>query len=705
MSSIFDSIDSLKLTPQLSSAISKIVSGSRIVDLLLYAPYDYDVIFSTNVNKIKNGDKIIIPLVIDSISSISIKSFKKKVPTKIQCHYKNNEAISVTLVFFQINPHFLAKFQPDMEITCMGVASITKSSHIDIAHPKIIKQNEHIKDVSIIQRVSDIDESDCNDHPLQIRPVYRLSHDIPSWQFNAIMMRAIKIAQNYKFSEWHEYENYPRFYDSIAVVHLPKSISDISDSALYLKRLAHDELLAFQVAINLNRSKRKSISGVSIVNQKRTILETVKSNLKFSLTDDQENAISDIISDQENSKRMFRLLQGDVGCGKTIVAMLAMINAVESGFKAVLLAPTTSLAKQHFETLKTVCKNTNIVSELLLGGQSGSLKKSIVAKIELGMIDILIGTHALLQDKVSFKNVGLVVIDEQHSFGVKQRASLMSKCENADILMMTATPIPRTLTMAIYGDVSVSVIKSKPSNRQKIYTSIIGMDKYDSLILSIKNQINNGAKAYWVCPLVEDSEEIELTSAEARFGELKDIFRNLVGVVHGKMKQDARDAIMLKFKTGEIKLLVATTVIEVGIDVPDATIIVIEHAERFGLSQIHQLRGRVGRGDLKSYCILLYDGHLSHNAKRRLAILKNSDDGFRIAEEDLKIRGSGDLLGTDQSGFNIFKFVSMSRDADIIKDASLSAKKIISSNLMEEEKYKVLLEIFNFHNLSGFGES
>ena len=368
-------------------------------------------------------------------------------------------------------------------------------------------------------------------------------------------------------------------------------------------------------------------------------------------------------------KKMLRILQGDVGSGKTLVALMSAINTIEAGYKVIVMAPTAILAKQHYLTFSNLLYGTGLQTELLIGETKQKQRNDIISRLKMGMVDVLIGTHTLFQKSIEMpKNIGLFIIDEQHNFGVEQRVDLINKCKNADILMMSATPIPRTMVMALYGDVSVSQIEHKPSNRMPIETRIISSDRYDELVKSIKRKVDNGEKAYWVCPLVDESEKLDYIDAKTRAEALQQVFgKENVGLIHGKMKQEQKDQMMLDFKNGKFNLLVATTVIEVGIDVPEATIIVIENAEKFGLAQLHQLRGRVGRGSKQSYCFLLYGEKLTEIGQQRLKILRNNNDGFKIAEYDLKMRGGGVILSSKQSGFNAMEFVNFARDKDLVR--------------------------------------
>ena len=446
------------------------------------------------------------------------------------------------------------------------------------------------------------------------------------------------------------------------------------------RRLAYDELLSDQLALAVIRRHHRQAGGRALAGTK-DLQHKLESSLPFTLTNGQKQAFTEISEDMSAQRRMLRLLQGDVGSGKTIVALMAMLQAVESGVQAALMVPTEILAKQHYERLKGFLAPLGVEVGLLVGKSRAKDRQAVLQALADDSLKIVVGTHALFQQDVTFANLGLAVMDEQHRFGVHQRLQLSEKGRGVDILVMTATPIPRTLTLTAFGDMDVSRLMQKPAGRHPIDTRLIDMARLDEVIEGIGRQLTTGAQAYWVCPLVEESENSDLAAATERADLLAQHFgTDKVGLVHGRLSSDAKDRVMNAFASGEIKLLVATTVIEVGVDVPNASLMVIEHSERFGLAQLHQLRGRIGRGVAKSTCLLMYQAPLGEVAKARLKMMRESEDGFLIAEEDLRLRGPGELLGTRQSGMPEFRLADLARDRDLLAIAHDDAKVILAND-------------------------
>jgi len=490
---------------------------------------------------------------------------------------------------------------------------------------------------------------------------------------------------------------WPDWKASILSLHNPASEKDLEASNPAQTRLAYDEFLANQLTLAILRLKQRKLKGRSFSTHGAN-RQKLLASLPWQLTSFQKEALGEIDADMAAPHRMLRLLQGDVGSGKTIVAALAMMNVVDSGAQATLMAPTEILARQHIETLKPYLDAAGIPFTILTGRDKGKARETILDDIASGKAKIIIGTHALFQEGVEFADLGLAVIDEQHRFGVHQRLQLSSKGLGTDVLVMTATPIPRTLTLTAYGDMEVSRIVGKPAGRKPIDTRLIPQDTLDDMIGRIGEQIKKGVQIYWVCPLVEESEILDLAAAEERHLVLQQFYGDKVGLIHGRMKPKDKDAVMEKFAAGEISILVATTVIEVGVNVPNATIMVIEHAERFGLAQLHQLRGRVGRGDQQSYCFLVYASNLTETARERLKILRQTEDGFLIAEKDLELRGSGEVLGTKQSGLIEFRLANLAAHSDLLlsarHDSALILEKDPDLKTPRGEALRTLLYLF-----------
>ena len=472
-------------------------------------------------------------------------------------------------------------------------------------------------------------------------------------------------------------EAFPTFAEALARLHNPADPADTSPESRAWRRLAYDEFLAGQISLALVRAKVRRTAGRPLAGDGR-IVGRLREALPYRLTRSQEDALVEINADLAEPDRMLRLLQGDVGSGKTVVALLAMARAVEAGAQAALMAPTEILARQHLATITPLAEAAGIGVAILTGREKGRERAETLAGLASGAIDIVVGTHALLQEPVVYRDLALAVIDEQHRFGVHQRLAITAKGDAPDMLVMTATPIPRTLVLSAFGDMDVSRLTEKPAGRRPIRTVTLPLDRLDELVERVRDALRDGQKIYWICPLVEESEEVDLMSAEQRFETLRPVFGDLVGLVHGRMKGAEKDEAMRCFKVGETRLLVATTVIEVGVDVPDATIMVIEHAERFGLAQLHQLRGRVGRGDRPSSCVLLYKDQLGETARKRLSVMRDTEDGFVIAEEDLKLRGEGELLGTRQSGTPGFQVARIEFHADLLATARDDARLILA---------------------------
>jgi ATP-dependent DNA helicase RecG len=656
---LFASITSLRgIGPKLAPVFERLC-GPHIVDMLFHLPNG--VIDRRYRPKLRTADK-------DRIATLTLRITEHLPPARAGKPYRilaTDGSAEITLTYFTAKGDYLSKLYPvDKEIIVSGklerFAGGWTMSHPDYAVP--------------LSRVAEIPS---------FEPVYPMTEGASA----KILRRVIadSLSRLPDLPEWHDEallkrENWPAWKDALHQVHNPTKPEGDLDAQPARRRLAYDELLADQLALAIIRRHAKKAAGRAFAGTGK-LTEALKKNLPFTLTAGQIEALREITEDLAAPERMLRLLQGDVGSGKTIVALFAMLQLVESGSQAALLAPTEILAKQHYDRLKEFLEPLNIPVGLLTGKKNASARKQTLAALEDGSLQIVVGTHALFQEEIIFKDLGLAVIDEQHRFGVQQRLLLSDKGKGVDILLMTATPIPRTLTLTAYGDMDVSRLADKPAGRQPIDTRLIDLERLDEVVAGVGRQIAKGAKVYWVCPLVEESEKSDLAAATARAETLRSHFgAEAVGLVHGRMKGDEKNRVMESFAHGDTKILVATTVIEVGVDVPEACLMIVEHAERFGLAALHQLRGRVGRGAAKSTCLFLFQAPLSETAKARLTCLRETEDGFLIAEEDLRLRGPGEVLGTRQSGAPLYKMASLYGDRDLIAIASADSKHILAQD-------------------------
>ena len=522
-------------------------------------------------------------------------------------------------------------------------------------------------------------EADLAKLPL-VEPVYPLTEGVSLNQVRRAVDGAL--ARLPELPEWQDpswvaRERFPPFAAALRTLHRPAEPGDLLPQGSAWSRLAYDEFLAGQLALalvraHLRRPAGRATSGTGHI--RKRLIEA----LPYSLTPSQTRAVAEIVADLAKPERMLRLLQGDVGSGKTVVALFAATAVIEGGRQAALMAPTELLARQHFNTITPLAAAAGINVAILTGRERGRERGDILEKLAFGDIHVLIGTHALFQEEVEFRDLALAVVDEQHRFGVHQRLALAKKGEAVDVLVMTATPIPRTLVLTYFGDMDVSELREKPAGRRPVDTRTVPLNRLEETIGAVGRALAEGRRVYWVCPLVEESENTDLAAAEERFAALKERFGAMVDLVHGRMKGADKDRAMERFAAGESRLLVATTVIEVGVDVPEATVMVIEHAERFGLAQLHQLRGRIGRGAEHSTCLLVYKGPLGETAKARLTIMRETEDGFRIAEEDLKLRGEGDVLGTRQSGMPGFRLARIEAHGKLIGAARDDASMVLA---------------------------
>lgn len=514
-------------------------------------------------------------------------------------------------------------------------------------------------------------------------PIYPLTAGISQKAMQAIARSAVDRLPD--LTEWIapsviKDRGWPSWKAALETAHTPTTLAEVARTAPVRERLAYDELLAHQLTLSLARASLRKKPGRNTVGTQEMQTQ-ILSSLPFKPTGAQTHALSEITADMASDKRMNRLLQGDVGAGKTLVALVAMAAAVEAGGQAVMMAPTEILVRQHYASMKGLCETAGIRLELLTGRDTGGGRQEKLAALENGQIDLLVGTHSVFQKDVTFKDLRLAVIDEQHRFGVRQRMDLGAKGQAVDVLVMTATPIPRSLSLAQYGDMDISVLDEKPAGRQPIDTVLVSSTRLDEVTERLKNAIAQGKQAYWVCPLVEESEVLDYTAAEDRAHSLRvALGEENVGLVHGQMPPADKDSGMAAFEAGQTKVLVSTTVIEVGVDVPKASIMVIERAEKFGLAQLHQLRGRVGRGEEKSTCLLMFGDNLTDTARKRLETMRDTNDGFEIAEVDLKLRGAGDVLGVAQSGLPKFQIADLEVQTDLMKTAYDDARMILNED-------------------------
>jgi ATP-dependent DNA helicase RecG len=553
--------------------------------------------------------------------------------------YASDDTGDVVLTFFSARKDYLEKLLPVGSVRYVSGTAAIYDGVLQIVHPDRV-----------------VSEADLAKLPL-VEPVYPLTEGLGLNQVRRAADSAlgrIPSLPEWQDLSWLARERFPDFAQALRTLHRPTEPADVLPDGLAWSRLAYDELLAGQVALALVRAHLRRPAGRATPGTGHLRKRLIEA-LPFRLTPSQSSAIHDITADLAKPERMLRLLQGDVGSGKTVVALLAAAAVVEAGRQAALMAPTELLARQHFNTVAPLAAAVGINVAILTGRERGAERSDLLNHLAFGDIHLLIGTHALFQEEVAFRDLALAIVDEQHRFGVHQRLALARKGGAVDVLVMTATPIPRTLVLTYFGDMDISELREKPSGRKPIDTRTIPLERYDEVVEGVSRALAEGRQAYWVCPLVEESENVDLAAAEDRFADLSARFGPPVGLVHGRMKGADKDRAMERFAAGEIKLLVATTVIEVGVDVPQASVMVIEHAERFGLAQLHQLRGRIGRGAERSTCLLLYKAPLGDTAKARLKIMRETEDGFRIAEEDLRLRGEGDVLGTRQSGLPAFK--------------------------------------------------
>jgi ATP-dependent DNA helicase RecG len=686
---LFATVRALKgVGPRVEGLLNKLVaprhpqSHARVIDLLFHLP-------------VAVIDRELTPRIIDArigelaTLEVTVVEHRKgggrrgaRAPYKILVE---DETSALELVYFNADPAYLRRLLPEGSKRLISGKLDSYDGWLQMLHP------DHVVAA----------EGGESTLPLH-EPLYPLTTGLS----NTVLRKAIgaALAQLPALPEWIDADfltqnAWPSFSQAIEALHAPTGETDLLPSVPRRARLAYDELFANQLALAVIRQRLKKRAGRRLAAPGR-LRQAIVAALPFTLTGAQKRALTEIDADLASPNRMLRLLQGDVGSGKTVVALLSMATAVEAGAQAALMAPTELLARQHLATISRLAEAARLRGALLTGRERGRERIEILAALKEGGIDILIGTHALFQETIAFRALGLVVIDEQHRFGVHQRLALQAKGSGsgAELLVMTATPIPRTLLLTGYGDMDVSRLDEKPQGRKPITTRTVPLERQGEVVAGIERAIADGAQIYWVCPLVAESEVLDIAAAEARHEALRKQFGDRVGLVHGRLPGKEKDRVMAAFASGAISILVSTTVIEVGVDVPNASIMVIEHAERFGLAQLHQLRGRVGRGAKESSCILLYRQPLSETARERLGVMRETEDGFVIAEEDLRLRGGGEVLGTRQSGLPLFRIARLPEDEDLLQAARDAARLVLARDPELKgpaaEPLKLLLYLF-----------
>jgi ATP-dependent DNA helicase RecG len=648
---------STKVVPGVGPRFLKLLektAGARVVDLYWMLPAGIiDRRYAPRLAEAQSGFVATITVTVEA----HFPPKRQGLPYKIKCSGADGSGF-IDLTFFNAKGDYLEKQFAVGERRVISGKLEHYNGYLQMPHPDYIFRPEEQGQIPAIEAVYPL-TAGLTQRIVQkiMRAALEKIPDLPEWNDGPLLAR----------------EKWPGWKDALLAAHHPTDETGVSPEHPARRRLAYDELLANQLTIGLVRRQQKKSKG-RVLNGDEALFARALAALPFELTGAQQRSVEEIRADMRASDRMLRLLQGDVGSGKTAVAFLSAAHAIGSGGQVAIMAPTEILARQHEKNITKFAEKAGLRVATLTGRDKSKGREAILEKIATGGADIVIGTHALFQDGVEFRDLALVIIDEQHRFGVHQRLQLSGKGTAADILVMTATPIPRTLCMTVYGDMDVSRLDEKPPGRQPIDTRLVSQARIGEVIEGLRRKTAAGERAYWVCPLVEESEKLDLAAAEERFRDLQQYFGDKAGLLHGRMKPAEKDETMAAFARGDLSVLVATTVIEVGVDVPEATVMVIEHAERFGLAQLHQLRGRVGRGAGKSACILLYSSETTEVAKQRLAVMRDTEDGFVIAEEDLKLRGAGEVLGTKQSGLPEFRLANPEFHQDLIQIAHDDAR-------------------------------
>jgi len=685
--SLFASVASLPgIGPKLAAIIEK-KTGGHIIDLLRHLPVSMnDRRARPAVDEAVDGQLATFEIL---LLSADIPPQRTNRPARITAETKGGR---IELVFFHARAEWLRQTLPVGARLIVSGRVERFQGRLQMAHPDYIVP------------------AGKQDEIPGVEPVYPLTAGLKPRPLRRAIAAGLKAVP--ELDEWIDPDlllqrKWPDFKTAMITAHAPQNPQDVLAEAPARARLAYDELLANQLALALLRHQTEQQLQGHAVKGDNSLTAPLIDSLPFALTGAQLRVIDEIGNDQKSGQRMLRLLQGDVGSGKTLVALIAMLNACEAGFQAALLAPTEILARQHHATINQFLTPLGLSAALITASVKGKERRQITEQLAAGQIQLIIGTHALLSDDVSFARLGLAVVDEQHRFGVRQRLILGQKGDGCDVLVMTATPIPRTLAMTAYGDLKSSRLDEKPAGRMAIETALVSSDRLGDIIARLRQAVSEGQRAYWICPLVEETDKLDIAAAEDRFRQLQSQLSTAqLRLVHGRMKADEREQAMADFKSGASQILVATTVIEVGVDVPEASIIIIEHAERFGLAQLHQLRGRVGRGTHKSVCLLLYQPPLSETAQSRLKIMRATNDGFVIAEEDLRLRGPGEVLGQRQSGMPEFCLANLASHADLLALARRQAEQLVARGYgLDTEQmrpYLGLLSLFERDNAVKF---
>jgi ATP-dependent DNA helicase RecG len=660
--------------PRLEKLIAE-VAGKRLVDLIFDLPVGViDRSYRPKLIAAEAGRIATVEVnVLDHVPGRA-----KSQPYRVRC---SDDTAAMELVFFHAKADYLNETLPVGTRRIVSGKIDRYGGRLQMAHPDYILPPDQAGELP------------------EHEPVYALTESLPGKSLARAIRGALEkvpVLPEWQDAAFLKTRGWANFGAALKKAHAPAQEGDLSPQTPERQRLAYDELLANQLALILIRNHMRVVKG-RVLKGDGHLKAKALAALPFALTQAQRAALAEIEADMAAQARMLRLLQGDVGAGKTVVAMLALLNAVEAGAQGALMAPTEILARQHRTALAKMAEAAGVRMALLTGRERGPGREATLSALASGEIDILVGTHALFSEDVAFRDLGLVVVDEQHRFGVHQRLSLQGK-GGADVLVMTATPIPRTLALTAYGDMDVSRLTGRPPGRKPVETRLVTAERLGEVVEHLRKAIAKGARAYWVCPLVAESEKIDLAAAEERAEDLRRLLGPKVGLVHGRLKAAERDDTMARFKRGDLSVLVATTVIEVGVDVPEATIMVVEHSERFGLAQLHQLRGRVGRGSAKSSCLFVYQPPLGETAKARLKILRETDDGFVLAEEDLRLRGPGELLGTRQSGEVEFRLADLSAHGELLAASRDDAKLVLARDpdlkSQRGEALRVLLYLF-----------